>query len=191
VLTPHTTITSGAFSSPVGIGLDRSGNLWVADDDNDELYMFTSAQLTAGGSQSSTVTIGSAPLDAPEPLIFDKSGSMWVGNNVNGSNALAMKFTQNQLTMDGSPTPAVTLSPTTVTNTSAQSLDGVGGLVLDKKGNLWVTNFTSDQRGSIAQFSNNDIGADGTPQPTIFIDSDAGGSNVFRPFFCAFGPKVP
>lgn len=194
--TPDTVINSSALMSPVGIALDHSGNLWVADDGASEIFMFTKAQLAAGGTQSPTVTLssdGSDSLDSCEPILFDGSGNLWATNNSGGvdEDGSVVKFTPAQLKASGSPTPAVMLTATTVTDTTASSFDDPAGITFDDDGNLWVANVDSDEDGSIAKFSKGAIKADGSPQPSVFIDSNSGGTNLDGPFFLVFGPKVP
>jgi DNA-binding beta-propeller fold protein YncE len=186
---PHV-VSSSALESPVGIAFDSSENLWVADDGFSEISMFSKAQLMAGGSQTPTVVLSSdndQSLDSCEPILFDSIGNLWAANN-EGS---IVKFGPNQLTTSGSPTPALMLTATSVKNTSVPSLDDPTGITFDTKGNLWVGNADSDNDGSIAKFSKKSLKKNGSPQPSVFIDSNSGHTNLAEPFFVIFGPKVP
>ena len=184
------------MDSPVGIAFDHSENIWVADDDFSHVLMFTKTQLAAGGSQTATVLLsndGSGSLDSCEPLIFDKSGDLWVANNtdpVRGFGSV-VKFTPGQLAHSGDPTPAVMLTTTTVNQTLAKSLDDPAGVAFDEAGNLWIGNVDSDHSGSVAKFEKKSIGSSGSPQPSVFIDSNSMAKNLNGPYFLAFGPKVP
>lgn len=185
---PVTTITSADLDSPVGLAFDHAGNLWEADDGLDQVAMFSKAKLAAGGTQSASVILTSGSLNAPEPLIFDKSFNLWVGNDGDRS---VVKFNKGQLGHSGAPTPAVTLSAVTVTATSAFSIDDPTGVAFDEGGDLWVGNPDSDEFGSVAKFSKRSIKTSGSPQPSVFIDSNSGATNLNAPFFLVFGPEVP
>ncbi len=63
-----------------------------------------------------------------------------------------MKFTLGQLAHSGDPTPAVTLTATTVNHTSTKSLDVPTGVAFDGGGNLWVGNQDSDHSSSVDKF---------------------------------------
>ena len=189
-------MSSSDLSSPVGIVFDKKGNIWVGDDDLNHVAMFTAAQLKAGGTQSATVIIsddGSGSVDCPEPVAFEADGSLWVANNddpVQGRGS-AVKFKSDQLTMTGTPTPAVMLTATTVTSTTAHSFGDPTGLAFDKQGDLWVANRDSDLNGSVEKFAAAALGSNGSPQPAVFLDSNVGGTNLDGPFFISFGPVLP
>jgi sugar lactone lactonase YvrE len=193
---PTTTLSSSDLSSPVGIVFDSTGGIWVGDDHLNDVAMFTAAQLKEGGTQSATVLLtddGSGSLDTPEPVAFDADGSLWVANNTDPVLQLGtvVKFSSSQLTSTGSPTPAVILTATTVTGTSAESFDIPCGLAFDKQGNLWVGNDASDQNGSLEEFTPEDLSASGSPQPAVFLDSNAVGTNIDGPLLISFGPVLP
>jgi streptogramin lyase len=194
--TPNVAITSADLQSPVGLAIDRAGNLWVGDDGESEVEMYTAQQLAAGGNQTPTVVLsddGNGSLDSCEPLIFDNRGNLWVSNLDDPVQHFGsvVEFTAAQLAQTGSPTPAVTIGSTTVTGTSAPSLYDSAGIALDGHGNLWVGNGESDNDGSVAKFSKRLLRSSGSPQPSVFIDSNASASNLAAPFFLAFGPRVP
>lgn len=193
---PNITLSSGDLSSPVGIVFDKQGGIWVSDDDLNHVAMFTAAQLKAGGMQSATVILsddGSGSLDTPEPIAFDEHGSLWVANNEDPLQDLGsvVEFTSDQLTATGSPTPAVTLTATLVTDTTSDNLQFPRGITFDKQGNLWVANESSDENGSLAEFGPGALGASGSPQPAVFLDSNVGGTNLNAPFMISFGPALP
>lgn len=193
--TPNIVFSSADLESPVGIVFDDAGDIWVGDDFENELVMFTASQLAAGGTRPATVILsddGSGSLDSPEPVTFDADGSLWVANNSDPTQDLGsvVKFTADQLAASGDPTPAVMLTATAVTGTSANSFDDPAGITFDKNGNLWVANVDSDQAGSISNFSADQIEATGSPQPSVFLDSTAAATNLNGPFMLTFGPVV-
>ncbi len=72
----------GAFAtnltSPWGLAFDQSGNLYVSDAADDEIYRFTP------GGQGSTFSYGIAPLNSPRGLAFDSRGNLYVANAGSG-----------------------------------------------------------------------------------------------------------
>lgn len=198
--TPTITITSASFSSLSAVEFDKSGNLWVADNSSTadstgstgEVFEFTPSQLSAGGSQSPSIALATSTIDRPYPIAFDKSGNLWLANFDTDT---VQEFAASDLTGSGVITPAatVTLSETNVTTSTgtAQSLDGPNGLAFDNSGDLWVSNWYSDNHGSLAEFTPSQIAASGSPSPKVFLDSDASGSNMNNPVLIAFGPSIP
>jgi secreted PhoX family phosphatase len=193
--TPNIVLSSSDLASPVGIVFDDAGDIWVGDNSEHALVMFTAAQLGAGGTQPASVILtddGSGSLDQPEPVTFDADGNLWVANNTDPVEELGsvVKFTADQLTASGSPAPAVTLTATTVNGTTANSFDDPAGITFDRHGNLWVANLFSDQVGSVAEFSAADLATSGSPQPLVFIDSNAAATNLKSPLMLTFGPSI-
>ena len=66
------------LTSPWGLAFDRSGNLYVSDAADDEIYRFTP------GGQGSTFSYGIAPLNSPRGLAFDSRGNLYVANAGSG-----------------------------------------------------------------------------------------------------------
>ena len=131
-----------------------------------------------------------------------------------------LEFAASSLTGSGAITPAATatITATTVTTTtgSTESIYGPEGLAFDKSGDLWVANWTSDNYGSLAEFTRKQLAAvvgggspvavgsatDSTktrgqtvvassgPSPKVFLDSNPTGSNIDAPLLITFGPSV-
>ena len=99
--TANCTTTSG-LCFPTGVAFDSSGNLWIADSDNNRVLMFPAGNLVTGATatfvlgqtattsgsdcnQSSIVTPPTAnTLCGPSRIAFDGAGNLWVadaGNN--------------------------------------------------------------------------------------------------------------
>jgi len=72
--TPAVTIgaTDGSLDTPVGIGFDDKGNLWVSNFSGATVVEFSPSQITSSGSPTPTVTISSTSdsLDGPEQFSF-------------------------------------------------------------------------------------------------------------------------
>jgi sugar lactone lactonase YvrE len=188
---PHTEIDSVAFEGPVGHTFDSLGTIWITDFHADEVFAFTAETLAASAGQTVVIDpdiVNSAEiLDGPAAIIFDSSGNQWVAN------CLGPTVTEfAPLTSSGSPTPLVTLTSTTVTTPSgsAPSLACPDGLAFDRKGNLWVANALSDNKGSVAEFTKSQLATSGSPTPAVFLDSTADGANISQPTLLSFGPAI-
>ncbi len=134
-LTPATTLTGPGLQFVSSIAFDVTGNLWLTDD-VDTIAEYSAPQLTAGGAQTPAVVIidGPAPpcifegtppppfCNGPDGLAFDNSNNLWVANGVATGTETIVKYTPDQLTTSGSPTPAVTLT------TNGTSIIGAVGL---------------------------------------------------------------
>lgn len=130
--------TAASFDSPEGITMDASGNLYVADFNNNIIRKITSSgvvtTVAGSGSQGSVDGIGtSASFNGPTGLAVDGSGNLYVADNFN---SLIRKI---------SPAGVVT---TLAGNGSLGAVDGTGvaasffgpsALVVDASGNLYVT----------------------------------------------------
>ncbi len=70
-ITPAITITSTAtFLFPNFAIFDKSGNLWITEEDNSKIVQFTPNQLTSSGDKAPAVVLsdnGSGSLDTPGP----------------------------------------------------------------------------------------------------------------------------
>jgi ligand-binding sensor domain-containing protein len=191
--TPDVTITSSTLSEPARLVFDKAGRLWVANESASSLALFTRHQLATGGYQNPAVLISSnssGSLSRPRGITLDAAGNLWVANYVGGANNLGtvVEFAAADLDVSGSPNPAVTISSTPVGETN--SINGCRGVAFDRNGNLWVSNFFSDQFGSVAEFTKHQIRTGGSPTPAVFLDSNAQGSNINQPELITFGPSI-
>ena len=104
---------NGSLNNPSSIAFDRSGNLWVANTGNvyynagpPSIMMFSANSLTASsGNPTPAVTLTGSALTAPAALAFDASGDLWVLNAFN-----IIELTAHQIAVTGSPTPALSVS---------------------------------------------------------------------------------
>jgi len=165
VLTPPVQILDG----PVGVAVNTSGDLWVANIVNGTLDEFTPAQLTASGNPTPVESI--TGLDDPQDLAFDANGDLWVSNcggSCAGSGttgASIAEFTPSQLATGGGITPHVTLTGSAVP----------GALAFDGSGDLWVTGCGAGcATGDVVEYTPSQLAASGSPSATITISgSDA------------------
>lgn len=149
--------TQNGLSGPVGMALDASGNLWVADLGNNRVLEYKppfasnmNASLVLGEPDFTSVNFvtSSSGLVIPFFVAFDASGNLWVGdtgNNrvlefkppfVNGMGA-SLVIGQPDFVSSGSATTASTFNFPT-------------GIAFDGSGNLWVGD-TSNNR--VLEFS--------------------------------------
>lgn len=193
VVFPNTRIFSFAFSDIEGIQFDRNGTLWITGFNNRQVSGFKAATLAEVQGTTTIIEpdiINSSPAaDSPDAVVFDKAGNQWVTDFFSDR---VVQFLASDLTASGSPTPAVILESANVTTPTGMSpsLSGPEGLAFDKDGNLWVANEFSDNFGSIAKFTPDQLTASGSPVPKVFIDSNADGTNLNAPVLLSFGPSV-
>jgi sugar lactone lactonase YvrE len=162
---PSNSITDD-LGSPVTLALDPSGDLWVADDSNNNLVEFPRAEL-AKPNPSAAVVISSPSLDGnPTGMAFDQAGDLWV---VDGSSGDVFELTRAQLARSGSPRAHTTISLT--------YFDSPVSDAFDPSGDLWVTNQGDDK---LVEFSRAEL-AKPSPVPTITISSYRGSLNYPNP----------
>ncbi len=98
-------------TSPYGIAIDSSGNVWVAN------YLSNNiTELNSSGTTIGTYTVGAFP----ETIAIDASGNVWVTNG--GSNNVT-KLNSSGTTIGTYPVGA-----------------GPWGIAIDSSGNVWVAN---------------------------------------------------
>lgn len=131
--------TSAQFNTPVGVAVDGSGNVYVADTYNNLIRKITSAgsvsnlagQALATGSVDGTGNV--ARFNGPYGVIVDSAGNVYVGDTYNH---LVRKITSGGAvsTLAGQAGIHGTANGT---GTSAQFYDPIG-LAVDGSGNVYV-----------------------------------------------------
>jgi sugar lactone lactonase YvrE len=138
--------TQSSLNSPVGIALDSSNNLWVADEGDERVLEFKAPLST---NESASFVLGQpnyfsnssgtnqSAFDTPDYLAFDHSGNLWVTDS---SNRRVLEFTtpfsinESANLVIGQPNFTSTL------NGPLQNvLSSPAGIGFDSSGNLWVT----------------------------------------------------
>jgi sugar lactone lactonase YvrE len=128
---------SASFSSPAGVSLDGSGNVYVADTSNHRIRKISPSGevITLAGSGSSAFADGqgtSASFDAPSGIAVDGSGNVYVADT---SNHRIRKISPSGevITLAGSGSSAFADGQ----GTSA-SFDAPSGIAVDGSGNVYV-----------------------------------------------------
>jgi hypothetical protein len=162
---PILVITKGIMG-PSGLTFDSSGDLWVANNSNDNNVVEYSKAELSSPSPAPTVTISQSGSGAMG-LAFDPSGDLWVTKD----NFTAVEFTRAQLAKSGSPVPQVT-----ITNINQCSV------VFDPSGDLWEGSFGD----VVTDFTRAQLARSGSPTPQVTVTS--GSLNMpCRPTFDAVG----
>jgi DNA-binding beta-propeller fold protein YncE len=114
---------NGQFKSPKTIAVDSSGNLWVADTENNRVQEFNSKgeYLTKFGTEGT----GNGQFKSPRGIAIDSSGNLWVTDS---SNSRVEKFNSK----------GEYLSQFGTSGSGNGQLSGPSGLAIDASGNLWV-----------------------------------------------------
>jgi streptogramin lyase len=114
-------ISYPGFSSPKGLAVDSSGNVWVANSGTNTVKVIPQSGASAIASYSGN------GLNSPSAIAIDSSGNAWVANH--GANTLSA-FTTSGGAFGSSP-----FSPTGVATPTA--------LAIDASGIIWVTSPTT------------------------------------------------
>ena len=132
--------------------MTQSGNLWVADRDNNRVLMFKppfatgmAASLVIGHADFTSNTYGTSAiwLRSPEGLAFDTSGNLWVAD---GLNSRVLMFKPPFVTgMAASRVIGQTDFNSGGFATTQTGLNAPYGLALDSVGNLWVSEYDNNR----------------------------------------------
>ena len=186
---PNITIKSNpAFNGALGIALDSSGDLWVANHGTTTIFEFNAAALpTTSGSMTLTPNImlsddGKGSIQGPWALAFDSAGNLW-SSNANSGNTV-VQFSKASLAATGSPSPAVMLNSTMVSGNA--SLSTPKGIAFDSSGDLSVA--SSAAPFGVGLYSASQLSAGGAVAPHVFIVGAA--TTLKAPAGENFGPTI-
>ena len=170
--TANGTGATARFSSPNGIALDASGNLFVADRSNHAIRKITPAGVVttfaglAGTAGSVDGAAGAARFTTPSGLTIDRDGNLFVGDT--GNHAV------RRITPDGVVTTvagALATSGNTDGAAAAARFNGPNGLIFDTAGNLLIADSGNhtirrlDRDGTVTTFAGT-AGISGTTSAT-------------------------
>ena len=167
--TPKVVINSdstASLSGPENLAFDAAGDLWVTDSHTDSVVEYTATQLTASGTPTPKVTIGSflrtattttsGVLQYPVGLSFTSTGNLWVTSS---HGTTTVEYTAAQLAASGSPAPTKTL-----TNTGQTWSNGI-----DATGNLWVVTIRTASPSQVSGFTPAQQASGGTVTPAYVL----------------------
>jgi len=131
--------------NPLGVWLDASANLWVADLGNHRVLRFpppySAANAVFGQPNYTTAVLGTGPGVMNDPLSVsgDASGNLWVAD---GSNHRILRFANAAAAPEFGALPAAVLGQANFSGGSpgggATGFDFPSGLVAEPGGRLWV-----------------------------------------------------
>lgn len=165
---------------PVGIFVDKSDNLWVADSNNNRVLKFVSVSSAMNGAAASVVIgqpdFGSTGMGTsatgmryPISVAVDANDSLWVGDY---NNNRVLRFDSASGLGFGAAASGV-LGQSTFnvggTGLAANRFNGPGGLMIDPNGTLWVVEF---QNHRVLAFLNASVKADGASADHVLGQSD-------------------
>ena len=148
---PFTTSVSGTSANLISVPFvtvfDSSGNLWVADSNNNRVLEFTApftngeaASLVLGQTSFTTSTVGVSPtsMNDPSGLAFDSAGNLWVADY--GNNRVLEFLKGTGFTTDEAATLVLGQSSftTATSGDTAVTFSHPEGIAFEPNGNLWV-----------------------------------------------------
>ncbi len=179
-LKPNAVIGSTDFGFPQQLVFDSAGNLWVSDAVNNEVFKFTTNQLTGGTDVTPDLILTSNPaFNGSLGIAFDSSGDLWIANNnLTGANSTVFEFTASALAGLSGPQ---TLTPNAILQSNGTSISEPWALVFDSNGNLWLSN-QDDTINTVVQFSKAQLAAltstATTPTPAVTISATGSGATM-------------
>jgi sugar lactone lactonase YvrE len=144
--TMQNSTTQSSLNSPLGLALDSSNNLWVADEGNERVVEFKApisnnevASVVLGQTTfiSNSSGTNQSTFNTPGYLAFDHSGNLWVADSAN-RRILEFSGPLNR----GEHASLVIAQPnftSSLTGPSQSILSSPAGITFDSSGNLWAT----------------------------------------------------
>jgi streptogramin lyase len=130
-VSPLGVVTSFACcSDPVGIAVDQSNNIWIADYEG-----LSIVELTSSGAVANRVSTAAAPT-GPQGIAIDGAGNVWIANYFGNSVSQILGAS------------ATTASPAAGLGLDAP-LNEPYGIAIDASGSVWISNSGGD---TITQF---------------------------------------
>jgi sugar lactone lactonase YvrE len=140
--------TSTTLSSPQGVAIDSSGNIWVTDTSNNRVLKYPShssdgqaANLVLGQATFTTNTVGttSTTLSSPQGIKIDSLGNVLVVDSANNRILnFSSPFSNGQTASHVLGQPNLTTGTTNTGGPSASSLNSPEGIAIDFSGNVWI-----------------------------------------------------
>jgi hypothetical protein len=161
-------------TGPSAVAFDANGNLWVADIDSSDVYMYAASVLTGTGAVTAEPTFQTRPGISVQYIAFDGGGNLWIS----GSNQV-VRLSASQLASGGSNSP-VSATPAVSVTVSGASFEGIA---FDDSGDLWAVDNTNS---AVVELSASQLNSGGTVTPATNIAATSGSMNA--PWSLAFNP---
>jgi streptogramin lyase len=137
---PFASANSAAGTRPVAVAIDRSGNIWAANEGSNSVTELKSS----GKSTFDNSNTPGANFNLPDAIAIDADGDIWV---VNGGGSATELTSHGALIGNFAPAGANFSNPV--------------GVAIDASGNVWITNMTGnsvtelDSAGALLRNINN------------------------------------
>ncbi|MDE1816512.1 MAG: hypothetical protein KGI11_08145, partial [Thaumarchaeota archaeon] len=165
---------------PISIAFDTSGNLWVADQNNERVVEYLKGSGFTNGEAATTVLgqssfttntrdTSATGLQAPQGLAFDSAGNLWVADDENNR---ILEYLKGSGFTNGEAATTVLGQSSFTTNgndVSATGLNSPQGLAFDSTHNLWVADEFNNRLLMYPQAS---LGTNGAAATTVIGQSD-------------------
>jgi len=147
------TNNTAQFNNPIGLAVDRAGNVYVADSGNDTIRIVTAGGVvttlagSAGQSGSADGTNSAARFNHPSGLAVDSAGNVYLADT---GNSTIRKVTSGAVVTTLAGSPGLTGSADDITGTARYFLpngvavDGAGTVYVADTGNSTIRRVTSD-----------------------------------------------
>jgi sugar lactone lactonase YvrE len=140
---------------PDGIAVDSSGDVWVADEQQQRILEFTppftngeTASLVLGEPSftASACTLSQTGLCYPQGITFDSSGNLWVADSYSNR---VVEFVKGPSGFTNDQAESVVLGQTDFTSkvsaTTRSNMALPAALAFDSAGNLWVADWENNR----------------------------------------------
>jgi outer membrane protein OmpA-like peptidoglycan-associated protein/sugar lactone lactonase YvrE len=171
--------TSSDLSSPVGLAIDSTGNVYIADTDNNEIEKVTTAgqlSVIAGTGTAGAATPGpatSSDLNNPNGVAVDGAGNVYIADT--GNNEIEKVTATGPLAIIAGTGTSGAATPGPATSSD---LNNPFGLAVDGAGNVYIVDTFNQEiekvtaTGSLAVIAG--TGNPGPPTPGPATSSDLG-----------------
>jgi sugar lactone lactonase YvrE len=155
--TSNTSVTTqSGMNYPIGVAVDGSGNLYVADYSNNRVLRFNNAASATNGANanavlgqadftSSTSAVTQSGMYRPMGIAVDGSGNLYVTDVYNNR---VLQFSNAASATNGASANGVLGQPNFTTSASATSQNGMyypEGVAADGSGNLYVAEYINNR----------------------------------------------